>query len=51
MNDTWKFNMVSGIHNHALQTELVGHPIVCHLKPKEKEIVLNMSLNRVAPKT
>lgn len=48
--DTLKFNVVSSIHNHALQTELVGNPIICCLKPKKKEIVPNMSLIRVALK-
>lgn len=46
----WKFNVVSGLNNLALQTELVGHPIVCRLKPKEREIVSDVSLIRVAPK-
>ncbi|XP_050890977.1 uncharacterized protein LOC127096454 [Lathyrus oleraceus] len=50
VNDTWKFNVIYGIHNHVLQTELVGHPIICRLKPGEKEIVSDMSLIRVASK-
>ncbi|XP_050889706.1 uncharacterized protein LOC127094994 [Lathyrus oleraceus] len=50
VDDTWKFNVISGLHNHALQNELVGYPIVCCLKPEEKKIVSDMSLIRVVPK-
>lgn len=30
-DETWKFNVISGIHNHALNDKLVGHPFVCRL--------------------
>lgn len=50
VDETWKFNMVFGIHNHALIDKLVGHPIVCRLILKEMRLVLNMTLNIVAPK-
>lgn len=50
MNDTWKFNVVFVIHNHAFKNELVGHPIICSLKSDEKEIIPDMSLIRAAPK-
>lgn len=50
VNDTWKFNVISSIHNHVLQIELAVHPIVFHLKPEEKENILYMYLIRVAPK-
>lgn len=46
----WKFNMIFGIHNHALQTEQINHPAVCRLKLDEKEIISDMSFIRVAPK-
>ncbi|XP_058751844.1 uncharacterized protein LOC131624939 [Vicia villosa] len=49
-DDTWKFNVISDLHNHALQSKLAGHPIVRRLKPEEKEIVSDMSLVSVAPK-
>lgn len=28
-NETWKFNVIPGIHNHVLTDKLVDHPIVC----------------------
>ncbi|XP_050915837.1 uncharacterized protein LOC127130926 [Lathyrus oleraceus] len=49
-NDTWKFNVVSSIHNHVLCQKLVGHPIVCRLISDEKELVSDMTLNMAAPK-
>lgn len=36
VNDTWKFNVISSIHNHVLLTELASHPIICLLKLEEK---------------
>lgn len=41
---------VSGILNHSLDDKLVGHPIVCHLVPEERKLILDMTLNMVAPK-
>ncbi|XP_058776039.1 uncharacterized protein LOC131650342 [Vicia villosa] len=49
VDEMWKFNVISGTHNHAYKTKLVGHPIVCRLKLEEKKNVSNMSLIRVAP--
>lgn len=42
--------MVSGIHNHALNDKLVGHPVICRLVPEERELVSDMTLNLVVPK-
>lgn len=44
-NDTCKFNVVFGIHNHALCHKLVKHLIVCRLISEEKELVSDMTLN------
>lgn len=49
-DDTWKFNVISVIHNHALHDRLPGNPIVCHLISQERELVSDMTLNMVAPK-
>lgn len=49
-DETWKFNVIFGIHNHALNDKLVRHPIVCCLVPKYMELVSDMTLNMVAPK-
>ena len=49
-DETWKFNVISGIRNHALTDKLVIHPIGCRLIPEERELVSNMILNMVAPK-
>lgn len=50
MDETWTFNVISGIHNHALTNKLVGHPIVSRLVPEERELVSDMTLHMVAPK-
>lgn len=50
VDETWKFNVISGIHNHASDDKLVGHPIVCRLVSEERELVLDITLNNVAPK-
>lgn len=49
-NNTWKFNVVYCIHNHALSDKLVDYPIVCRLIPEEKELVFDMTLNMVVPR-
>ncbi|XP_058783307.1 uncharacterized protein LOC131657983 [Vicia villosa] len=50
VDETWKFNVIYGIHNHALNDKLAGHPIVCRLVPGGRELVLDMTLNMVASK-
>lgn len=50
MDETWKFNVISSIHNHALTDKLVGHPIVCRIVPVDRELVSDMTLNMVVPK-
>ncbi|CAI8609857.1 unnamed protein product [Vicia faba] len=50
VDDKWQFNVIFGIHNHALDTKLQGHPIVCRLKPHEKVIISEMSIIKDAPK-
>ncbi|XP_050914620.1 protein FAR1-RELATED SEQUENCE 5-like [Lathyrus oleraceus] len=49
-NVTWKFNVISSIHNHALTEKLVGHPIVCHLFSEEKVLISKITLYMMAPK-
>ncbi|XP_050889208.1 uncharacterized protein LOC127094411 [Lathyrus oleraceus] len=49
-DETWKLNVIFGIHNHALTDKLVSHPIVCRLVPEERELVSDMTLNMVVPK-
>lgn len=48
---TWKFNVISGLHNHALTDKLDNHLIVCLLVLEERELVSDMTLNMVVPKT
>ncbi|XP_058733875.1 protein FAR1-RELATED SEQUENCE 5-like [Vicia villosa] len=50
VNNMWRFNVISSIHNHVLDTKLQGHPIVCWLKPEEKEIILEISIIKVMPR-
>lgn len=49
-DETWKFNVIFGIHNHALNNKLFDHPIVCLLILEEGELILDMTLNMVVPK-
>lgn len=49
-DETWKFNVISGIHNHALTDKLVSRPIVCLFVPEERELVSDTTLNMVSPK-
>ena len=48
MNDLLRFNVICGLHDHAFDTKLQGHPIVCWIKPKKKETILEMSMIKVA---
>lgn len=47
-DETWKFNVISDIHNHAFDDKLVGHPIVCRLVSEEREFISDMTLNTMA---
>lgn len=49
-NDTWKFNVISGIHNHTLCQKLADHPVVCCLIMEENELFSDMTFNMVVPK-
>ena len=49
-DETWKFNMISGIPSHALHDNLFGYTIVCRLVLEERELVLDMTLKMVALK-
>ncbi|XP_058781271.1 uncharacterized protein LOC131655402 [Vicia villosa] len=48
INGLWCFSVICGIHNHALDTKLQGHPIVCRLKSEEKEFISELSIIKVA---
>lgn len=50
VDETWRFNVIFGIHNHALIDKLADHPVVYHLVSEEMKLVSNMTLNMVAPK-
>ncbi|XP_058761441.1 protein FAR1-RELATED SEQUENCE 5-like [Vicia villosa] len=45
----WRFRVVCGLHNHALETKLL-HPIVCRLNHEEKDSILELSIIKVAPR-
>ncbi|XP_050919284.1 uncharacterized protein LOC127136806 [Lathyrus oleraceus] len=49
-NKKLRFNVTFALHNHDLCKKFVGHPIVYHLMPKEKECVSNMTLNLIQSK-
>ncbi|GAU32028.1 hypothetical protein TSUD_147240 [Trifolium subterraneum] len=46
----WHFNVVNGIHNHELDTEVEGHLVAGRLKPEEKVLLDEMTKNLVAPR-
>lgn len=48
-NNTWKFNVVSGVQNHYLCHKFTEYSIVCRLNPEDKELVSVMTLNMVSP--
>lgn len=37
VDETWKFNVIYGLHNHVLDDKLIGHPIAC---PKTTDLKL-----------
>ena len=39
MDETWKFNVILDIHNHALNDKLAGLPVICRLVPEERELL------------
>ncbi|XP_050919309.1 uncharacterized protein LOC127136835 [Lathyrus oleraceus] len=43
VDETWKFNVIFDIHNHALTDKLVGHPIIYHIVPEEMELFSDMT--------
>ncbi|XP_058762910.1 uncharacterized protein LOC131636301 [Vicia villosa] len=46
----WRFSVVYGLHNHALETKLHGHPITCRLSREEKDSISELSIIKVAPR-
>ncbi|XP_058742515.1 protein FAR1-RELATED SEQUENCE 6-like [Vicia villosa] len=44
----WRFSVVCGLHNHALETKLHGQPIVCRLKREERDAISELSIIKVA---
>lgn len=46
----WKVTVKCGMHNHSLGATLVGHSYAGRLKPKEFEVVKNMTAGGSAPR-
>ncbi|MCH92949.1 protein FAR1-RELATED SEQUENCE 11-like, partial [Trifolium medium] len=46
----WHISVLNGIHNHELDKELDGHLVAGRLKPKEMEVVAEMTRNLVPPR-
>jgi hypothetical protein len=46
----WWIAMLSGIHNHELMPNLVGHLRAGRLKEGEKKIVIDMTKSLVVPR-
>ncbi|XP_058750392.1 protein FAR1-RELATED SEQUENCE 5-like [Vicia villosa] len=43
-------SVIYGLHNHALETKLHGHPIVCRLNREEKDAISELLIIKVMPR-
>ncbi|XP_058765545.1 uncharacterized protein LOC131639045 [Vicia villosa] len=46
----WHFSVICGVHNHALDTNLHGHPSACRLSSEEKDVISKLWTIKVAPR-
>ncbi|XP_058776787.1 uncharacterized protein LOC131651137 [Vicia villosa] len=46
----WPFRVICRIHNHALETKLHGHRIMCQLNREEKDFISKLSIIKVVPR-
>src|SRR3954469_5783002 len=49
IDDLWRLTVICGIHNHALDSKLHGHPMACRLSRKEKNVISDLTIVKVAP--
>src|SRR3954468_290877 len=50
VDDLWRLTVICGIHNHALDFKLHGHPMACRLFRKEKNVISDLTIVKVAPR-
>ncbi|XP_058726912.1 uncharacterized protein LOC131598315 [Vicia villosa] len=44
------FSVICRVHNHALETNLHGHPSACRLSREEKDVISELPTIKVAPR-
>src|SRR3954469_23639805 len=49
VDDLWRLTVICGIHNHALDSKLHGHPMACRLSREEKNVISDLTIIKVAP--
>ncbi|XP_058782869.1 uncharacterized protein LOC131657496 [Vicia villosa] len=50
IDDLWLFSVICGLHNHALESKLHGHPNACRLSREENDAISELSIIKVAPR-
>src|SRR4051812_1550452 len=50
VDDLWRFNVICGMHNHALDVKLHGHPMACRLSREERNVTSDLMIVKVAPR-
>src|SRR4051812_26510530 len=50
VDDLWCLTVICGIHNHALDAKLHGHPMACRLSREEKNVISDLKIVKVAPR-
>src|SRR3954471_8538221 len=50
VDDLWRLTVICGIHNHALDAKLHGHPMACRLSREETNVISDLTIVKVAPR-
>src|SRR3954467_14475889 len=50
VDDLWRLTVICGIHNHALDVKLHGHPMACRLSREERKVISDLTIVKVAPR-
>src|SRR3954464_13395214 len=50
VDDLWRLTVICGIHNHALDVKLHGHPMACRLSREERNVISDLTIVKVAPR-
>src|SRR3954464_8607576 len=50
VDDLWRLTVICGMHNHALDVKLHGHPMACRLSREERNVISDLTIVKVAPR-